>query len=247
VNEKYRPAYPVDGYIRAIVAGNNDHALRYQRTGTLTESDVDAIADRLLVLTNQDPAATRAFLESVDTDAWADRMIAEHALYLAATVGLEPKGKRMCARPANGRRLVMLMAGARYHGFVEYLREVIESGGGDDVTFRSGAMWVREKSFGALAHRFEMDRRDLREGVNLLAVHGPDRKPVRRSLRAPGMRAADVREWFEAAYQEAFEGCLDDSVEDWFDAFCSRYRDDALVECLDAALDERRDSRKVTG
>ncbi len=50
VNEKFKPKYDVEGFARFMVGANNDDILRYQKTGTLTRDDLDAIADRLLVI-----------------------------------------------------------------------------------------------------------------------------------------------------------------------------------------------------
>jgi hypothetical protein len=74
INEKFRPKYTLYGCARIFIAANNDDVLRYQRTGTLTGADVDAIADRLLVVTcpEQRSEEARRLLETVNTREWAD-------------------------------------------------------------------------------------------------------------------------------------------------------------------------------
>ncbi len=112
VNEKFKPKYPVEGYVRIILAANNAQALRYQRTGALTAADMQAIADRLLVI-NADTSA-QDVLRACDADGFAKRRIASHALWLATHVALEPKPARMCARPEGASDVLEALQTARY-------------------------------------------------------------------------------------------------------------------------------------
>jgi hypothetical protein len=112
VNEKYKPKYAVEGFVRIILSTNNEQALRYQRTGTLTSADIHAIANRLLVI-NAGTAAEKT-LQRFDAPEFARRKIAEHVLHLAATIELEPTYERMCAKPAGSAELLDALQGSRY-------------------------------------------------------------------------------------------------------------------------------------
>jgi hypothetical protein len=95
VNKKYKAKYPVMGCVRIILSTNNAQALRYQKTGALTKDDAEAIADRLLVV--YAGAAARVVLQRHRAASFVDEnKIAEHALWLAQTVPLEPQHERMC-------------------------------------------------------------------------------------------------------------------------------------------------------
>lgn len=109
VNRKNRPKYTVKGCARFFIAANNEDLLRYQKTGTLTADDLEAIADRLLVVTcsQAQAQAARDALRRVDTDAAASHEIAEHVLWLAATTPLQPKGERMAAAPGGGEKILI--------------------------------------------------------------------------------------------------------------------------------------------
>jgi hypothetical protein len=219
INEKYRPKYTLYGCSRIFVAANNGDALRYQRTGTLTEADVDAIADRLLVIAcpKKRSDEAREFLTTINTNEWANRSIAEHTLWLHENVELEPSGQRMAAQPAGGRRLVMLMAGARFALLVDHLVDCIENAteapkppplagpavgeklpteedeleSTSDVLIKKGRVLVEPS---AVALRLHLDARTVREAMGLLALHDAEGKPVRVQVRQKGTQR---RPWFK--------------------------------------------------
>ena len=114
VNVKFGRKTSVEGCIRIVLAANNADAMRYQRIGSLTPADLDAIADRLLVLPCS--ADARGVLEAhtqVERDSWARHEIAEHVLWLAATVPLATTAGRMAAEPGGGERLLERVVIAR--------------------------------------------------------------------------------------------------------------------------------------
>lgn len=125
VNIKNQREYNLEGCARFIVAANNDESLRYQRTGTLTRQDVEAIADRLLAIPCLDGA--RAELAKMDLVKAATRDIAEHTLWLAMTVPLEPPTSRMAARANAGERLLTNIISARYQEMLELVQPIIEA------------------------------------------------------------------------------------------------------------------------
>ncbi len=110
VNKKYKAKYPVMGCVRIILSTNNAQALRYQKTGALTKDDAEAIANRLLVV--YAGAAARVVLQRHKAASFVDEnKIAEHALWLAQTVPLEPQHERMCV-DAGGPSLPIVDADA---------------------------------------------------------------------------------------------------------------------------------------
>jgi uncharacterized protein DUF5906 len=128
VNAKYRAKYAIEGCARYLIAANNEDLLRYQKIGTLTADDLDAIADRLLVLLCRLEA--RAVLESHSVEEltrWAQGEIAEHVLWLAQTVALEPAG-RMAARPGGGERILASVVAGRSSEVLTRVRESIGTG-----------------------------------------------------------------------------------------------------------------------
>lgn len=128
VNVKYKAKYAIEGAGRYMIAANNEDVLRYQKIGTLTADDLDAIADRLLVLLCQVEA--RAVLDSHTVEeltAWAQGEIAEHVLHLAQTVALEPAG-RMAARPGGGERILASVVAGRSSEVLQRVRESIGTG-----------------------------------------------------------------------------------------------------------------------
>jgi hypothetical protein len=128
VNAKHRSPVVVEGCGRFMIAANNEDVLRYQKTGTLTRDDLDAISDRLLVITCR--AEARAVLEShshEDLARWASADIAEHALWLAEAVALEPSG-RMAARPGGGERILASVVAGRSAEVLNRIREAIGTG-----------------------------------------------------------------------------------------------------------------------
>lgn len=128
VNVKYRAKYAVEGCARFLIAANNEDVLRYQKIGTLTADDLDAIADRLLVVPCRVEA--RAVLESQTHDEltrWAQGEIAEHVLWLAETVPLEPSG-RMAAKPGGGDRILASVVAGRSSEVLLRIREALGTG-----------------------------------------------------------------------------------------------------------------------
>lgn len=129
VNVKFGRKTSVEGCIRIIIAANNSDALRYRRIGTLTQADLDAIDDRLLVL----PCSVdgRTVLEShTDTEksTWARSQIAEHALWLAQTVPLATTAGRMAAEPGGGKRLLERIVNARNADVLLKIAAAIQAG-----------------------------------------------------------------------------------------------------------------------
>jgi hypothetical protein len=128
VNAKFRAPVDVEGCGRFIIAANNEDVLRFQKTGTLTRADLDAIADRLLVITCHPEAAAET--KRFDTTKAAQYEIAEHALWLASTVGLEPAGERMAAKPGGGERILASVVAGRSAEILARIREYIAAGNG---------------------------------------------------------------------------------------------------------------------
>jgi hypothetical protein len=128
VNEKYRAKFSVEGCGRYLLAANNEDVLRYQRTGVLTQADLEAIADRLLVVPCCEDARTVLREHSHRTlVAWAQGEIAEHVLWLAQTVELEPMG-RMAAKPGGGERILSGVVAARNADVLVRIREMLGAG-----------------------------------------------------------------------------------------------------------------------
>jgi hypothetical protein len=128
VNAKYRSPVDVEGCGRFMIAANNEDVLRYQRTGTLTKADLDAIADRLLVVTCHVEA--RSVIEGysqAQLTRWAQGEIAEHVLWLAQTVALEPSG-RMAAKPGGGERILANVVAGRSAEILTRIRECLGTG-----------------------------------------------------------------------------------------------------------------------
>ncbi len=125
VNEKQRAKVDVEGCARLIIAANNEDVLRYQKIGTLTKDDLDAISERLLVVPCD--ASARAKVDALDTDAAASHEIAEHAAWLAETVALEPHG-RMAAKPGGGERILASVIAGRSSDILVRIRECIGTG-----------------------------------------------------------------------------------------------------------------------
>jgi hypothetical protein len=128
VNAKFRAPVDVEGCGRFIIAANNEDVLRFQKTGTLTRADLDAIADRLLVITCHPEAAAET--KRFDTTKAAQYEIAEHALWLASTVELEPAGERMAAKPGGGERILASVVAGRSAEILARIREYIAAGNG---------------------------------------------------------------------------------------------------------------------
>lgn len=122
VNPKNRPKLTVDGCARFIIAANNEDVLRYQKIGTLTRADLEAIGDRLLVVPCHD--AAREAVNAIDTTAAASHEIAEHALWIASTVQLEPHG-RMAAKPGGGERILAGVVAGRSAEVLQRIREMV--------------------------------------------------------------------------------------------------------------------------
>lgn len=126
VNAKFQPQRDVEGCGRFMIAANNEDVLRYQKIGTLTQDDLDAIADRLLVLPCRVEA--REVVKLLDTNAAASHEIAEHVLWLAATVALEPPNERMAAKPGGGERVLASVVVGRNAVVLSRIREAIGTG-----------------------------------------------------------------------------------------------------------------------
>jgi hypothetical protein len=130
VNRKGLSKVTLLGCVRVILAANNDQLLRYQKTGALTRADVDAIADRLLVIDcpteGAGLTAVRKAVAALDTDAVATYQLAEHVLHLAATVPLTPKGVRMAAKPGGGERLLGKVVANRHSEILMKVRTLLE-------------------------------------------------------------------------------------------------------------------------
>jgi hypothetical protein len=126
VNAKYRAKADVEGCARFLICANNEDVLRYQKTGTLSRNDLDAITDRLLVIPCH--AEAEAEVRKLDTTAAAGGEIAEHVLWLAETVELEPGGERMAARPGGGERILANVVAGRSAEILTRVREAIGTG-----------------------------------------------------------------------------------------------------------------------
>lgn len=168
VDMKYRAKVTVEGCGRFLLCANNDDALRYQKTGTLTKADLDAIADRLLVIVCDESARTE--VAKLDTDAAAGHEIAEHALWLAETVPLQPKGQRMCAAPGGGERILANVMNGRHAEILLTVRLILETCdppwacGVWNPTFEPAATYVNvTKLFAALPQGHRTSLADIRE------------------------------------------------------------------------------------
>lgn len=126
VNEKFKPKYAVEGCVRIVLAANNANALRYQKTGALTAADLEAIADRLLVI-DAHKAAQQA-LEGVDKRSMASHRIAEHVLWLAGMVQLEGLDQRMCAKPQGALSVLDALQTARYADIMRAIERLRATG-----------------------------------------------------------------------------------------------------------------------
>ena len=193
VNEKYQPAYDVEGCVRVLVAANNSDAMRYQRTGSLTRDDVEAIADRLLVIPGQDEAI--AALEGCNTTAMASHEIAEHVLWLAETVPLA--SGRMAAAPRGGEGLVLALATPRIAGVLRvleryseceiFLTEQVLAFRGED-----GALWIKPQNVVDVSGA---TFQDVDEACRLLAPKdgGVKGDPSRGLRRFAGKHSSNIR------------------------------------------------------
>jgi hypothetical protein len=112
VNMKYMSKVDVEGCARLVMTSNDPDILRFVRTGVLKRVDLDAVRERLLVI-NAQASRALATLSKLDTDAIASHQLAEHCLWLAATVRLEPRTSRMCAKPYGGEVSLEVHAGQR--------------------------------------------------------------------------------------------------------------------------------------
>jgi hypothetical protein len=140
VNMKFRAKVTVEGCARFIIAANNEDLVRYQKLGTLSQNDLDAIADRLLVVSCD--GAARDVVQTLDTTEAASCEIAEHVLWLAETVALEPPGCRMAARPGGGERLLADVVAGRN---AEVLSELRSRMGDADIAKASGVWAVDDR------------------------------------------------------------------------------------------------------
>lgn len=127
VNAKYRAKADVEGCARYMIAANNEDVLRYQKIGTLTKADLDAIGERLLVVPCH--AEARAEVQRLDTNAAASHEIAEHVLWLAETVELQPKGERMAAKPGGSERILASVVAGRSAEVLAQIRDSLSLGG----------------------------------------------------------------------------------------------------------------------
>lgn len=125
INAKFKAPTDVEGCGRFMIAANNEDALRYQKVGTLTRNDLDAIADRLLVL--ECAEAAREIVDRLDTAAAASHEIAEHVLWLAETVLLEPHG-RMAAKPGGGDAVLANVVAVRNADILARIRDALCAG-----------------------------------------------------------------------------------------------------------------------
>lgn len=173
VNVKFRSKCDVEGCGRFMIAANNADVLRYQKIGTLTADDLDAIADRLLVVPCHVEA--RAAVDALDTAAAATGEIAEHALWLASTVPLEPAG-RMAAKPGGGEQILASVVAGRSADILARVRESLgagQLGERSGVRRRKGEVWINvmrlHDTFGGrvqlAAVREFCDSFQLREGT----------------------------------------------------------------------------------
>lgn len=129
VNRKGLAKVDVCGCTRNAVGANNNGVLRWARHGELTHNDQQAIAERLLVVECSDEAAARAkaLLYDAPVHAWAEGLIAEHALWLAKTIDILPKG-RWCVEPYGGETLIRAVVNDRYALFAGALLEALKGG-----------------------------------------------------------------------------------------------------------------------
>jgi hypothetical protein len=129
VNRKGLAKVDVCGCTRNAVGANNNGVLRWARHGELTHNDQLAIAERLLVVecSDEDAAKAKAILFDAPVNDWAEGMIAEHALWLAQTIEVEPRG-RWCVAPYGGEALIRAVVNDRYALFAGALLEALKGG-----------------------------------------------------------------------------------------------------------------------
>jgi len=131
VNRKFGLQGAVEGCRRYVLCANNDSALKYQRVGVLTPADIEAIADRILVIrcgSKKDEARTRGVLAELDTNWIVTQGLAEHALWLHETVELQPPSERMAARPGGAEVLLKRVVGGRHSDIVLKISEALAAG-----------------------------------------------------------------------------------------------------------------------
>lgn len=129
INRKGLAKTVVEGCARYVVSANNREVLRWQRMGVLTPDDQAAIAARMLVIEcRNDARALLAELGKDMIDAMASAQIAEHVLWLAATVDLEPRGQRMAAKPHGGQVLLTSVVDNRHSEVLTFLGQFLEPG-----------------------------------------------------------------------------------------------------------------------
>lgn len=116
VRRKFMPHVKCEGYVRMFIAANSDNPLRsFGAQGQqLTESDLEAIAERLLMLESKGDAAAK-FLEKFgreEVDSWraADK-VAKHALWLAENHEVKEQGRRFAVEGNSTDALRKLVVG----------------------------------------------------------------------------------------------------------------------------------------
>ncbi len=143
VNRKGLAKVDVEGCTRNAVGANNNGVLRWARHGELTHNDQRAIAERLLVIecTDEGAAEAKRLLEQAPVDAWARGMIAEHALWLAQTVAIVPRG-RWCVPPYGGDALIQAVVNDRYALFASAVATALQLG---DVGAERMHVWASRR------------------------------------------------------------------------------------------------------
>ncbi len=143
VNRKGLAKVDVEGCTRNAVGANNNGVLRWARHGELTHNDQRAIAERLLVIecTDEGAAEAKRLLEQAPVDAWARGMIAEHALWLAQTVEIVPRG-RWCVPPYGGDALIQAVVNDRYALFASAVATALQLG---DVGAERMHVWASRR------------------------------------------------------------------------------------------------------
>jgi hypothetical protein len=181
VNEKFKAKVSIEGCVRIVLAANNANALRYQRTGVLTAADIEAIADRLLVV-HASPAAAEA-LKGTNRNTMAEHRIAEHVLWLAQVVQLEGVDERMCARPHGALTILDALQTARYADVMRKLAQLTpaekdredRSDEFNGVFVRSGTVWVNVPALFKACQS---------AGLNALGAYPPKEQDVRDFVNA---------------------------------------------------------------
>lgn len=183
VNRKYGAQGSVEGCARFMIAANNDEVLRYQRVGTLTQADIEAIASRLLVLRCDEAAA--AALLGQNTKWIAEQGLAEYALWLHQNVALESADHRMAARPQGGEALLQHLVDSRVTAgkSSDILLKIWEAVGSPAEHSAQYGVWVRGPEVWVNTHALTVACKD--DGLRVSLADAQDTCRMLGGLRLP--------------------------------------------------------------